>query len=250
MKSHLCGLTTTESARSTPSNAQRSSGQTIAEPAYAASTWSHAPCRSQRSATAGTGSTDVVEVVPTVATTAAVSSRASASASASGRMRNSASAGTLRSSRPRIRAALSTEECACSEQSTTPSGRSTRAAASAARVDVDAVSSMWPWNPSGRPTSSRSQSIVSSSSSVAAGPVRQSIAFTLSAAASSSARIPGSEPVIAKYAKKRGWFQCVVPGTITSSRSRRIASNGSACSGGEAGSCERTQPGSTAARTG
>ena len=37
----------------------------------------------------------------------------------------------------------------------------------------------------------------------------QAIAFTFSAAVSSSARIPGSEPVIAKYAKKRGWFQCV-----------------------------------------
>ena len=30
---HLWALTTSESARSTPSNAQRSSGQTIAEPA-------------------------------------------------------------------------------------------------------------------------------------------------------------------------------------------------------------------------
>ena len=30
---HLCALTTSESARSTPANAQRNSGQTIAEPA-------------------------------------------------------------------------------------------------------------------------------------------------------------------------------------------------------------------------
>jgi hypothetical protein len=33
VNSHLCGLTTTESARSIPSQAQRNSGQTIAEPA-------------------------------------------------------------------------------------------------------------------------------------------------------------------------------------------------------------------------
>jgi hypothetical protein len=63
---------------------------------------------------------------------------------------------------------------------------------------VEAVSSMWPCKPSGSPTSWRSQSRASSSSSVAAGDVRQSIAFTLSAAASSSARIPGSLPEIAK----------------------------------------------------
>ena len=33
VSSHLCGLTTSESARSIPSNAQRCSGQTIAAPA-------------------------------------------------------------------------------------------------------------------------------------------------------------------------------------------------------------------------
>ena len=42
---------------------------------------------------------------------------------------------------------------------------------------------------------------------------------TLSAAISNSARIPGSEPVIPKYAKNRGWFQCVSAGRIISSRS-------------------------------
>ena len=60
--------------RSTPSNAQRSSGQTMADPAYAASTWSHARARTA-SAIAGTGSTDAVDVVPTVATTAHAPSR-------------------------------------------------------------------------------------------------------------------------------------------------------------------------------
>ena len=75
MSIHLCALTTTESARSTPSNAQRSSGHTIAAPAYAASTCSQAPARAHASAIAGTGSTAVVAVVPTVATTAAASER-------------------------------------------------------------------------------------------------------------------------------------------------------------------------------
>ena len=67
------GLTTSESARSTPASAHRCSGQTIAVPAYAASTWSQAPDAAHASATALTGSTDVVAVVPTVAITAATS---------------------------------------------------------------------------------------------------------------------------------------------------------------------------------
>ena len=57
---------------------------------------------------------------------------------------------------------------------------------------------MWPCSPSGRPSSCASQSSASSSTSVAAGDVVQSIAFTFSAATMSSARIPGSEPVLAK----------------------------------------------------
>ena len=56
--------------------------------------------------------------------------------------------------------------------------------------------------------------------------------FTFSAAISSSARIPGSEPVFAIHAKNRGWFQCVSAGRTSSSRSRSIASNVSPCSGG------------------
>src|SRR6476646_10011219 len=84
VKSHLCGLTTIESARSQPSRHHRSSGQIAAEPAYAASTWSHTPASAQRSASAGTGSTDVDDVVPTVATTAAASTSGK-----SVRMRNS-----------------------------------------------------------------------------------------------------------------------------------------------------------------
>jgi hypothetical protein len=93
---------------------------------------------------------------------------------------------------PRSRAALSIEECACSEQSTVPFGRRWRAAVSAASVEVEAVSSMWPCRPSGRPRSCRTQSRTSSSSSVAAGDVRQSMPFTFRAAMRNSARIPGS----------------------------------------------------------
>ena len=61
-----------------------------------------------------------------------------------GIIRNSASTGTVRYSSPRIRAAFSTEKCACSEPYTTPPGRIVRAAARAASVEVDAVSSMCP----------------------------------------------------------------------------------------------------------
>ena len=50
----------------------------------------------------------------------------------------------------------------------------------------------------GSPRSWASQSSTTCSSSVAAGEVSQAIAFTLSAAVRSSARIPGSEPVFAK----------------------------------------------------
>ena len=197
---HLWALTTRESARSIPSNAQRSSGQTMAEPAYAASTWSHAPAAAQRSPIAGSGSTDVVEVVPTVATTAATSSSSSASA----RIRNSSSEGTLRSSIPSIRAALSAAECACSEQTTTLRPVVCRAAIRAASVEVEAVSSMCPCQPGGSPISCATQSQTRSSSSVDAGAVRQRKPTELSVAASSSARIPGSAPVVAKYAKNRG----------------------------------------------
>src|SRR4029079_11956519 len=66
--SHLCGLTTSESASSTPSCDQRSSSQIHAEPAYAASTCSHAPATRARSASARTGSTDANEGVQTART--------------------------------------------------------------------------------------------------------------------------------------------------------------------------------------
>ncbi len=52
---------------------------------------------------------------------------------------------------PSMRAFFSTDECACSEQTTTLRPVTWRAAISAASVDVDAVSSMCPCQPSGRP---------------------------------------------------------------------------------------------------
>ena len=117
-------------------------------------------------------------------------------------------------------------------------------------MEVDAPSSMWPIHDAGSPSRSASQPSVTCSSSVAAGDVRQSIAFWLSAAISSSARIPGSEAVMPKYAKKRGWFQCVMPGSRIESRSASTAENGSPTSGARAGSCARIAPGATRESTG
>ena len=97
----------------------------------------------------------------------------------------------------------------------------------AARVEVEALSSMWPCQPTGSPRRSATQSITTPSSSVAAGAVRHKNDTELSVAASSSARIPGSEALVAKYAKYRGCCQWVTPGSSTSSRSRRTAANGS-----------------------
>ncbi len=191
---HLCGLMTSESASSTPSCDARSSSQIQDEPAYAASTWSHAPAACARPASSRTGSTEANDVVPTVATTAATSP----SSSPSVRMPSASSVPTFRSSIPSIRAAFSTDECACSEQTTTLRPVMCRAAMSAASVDVDAVSSMCPCQPSGNPSSRRTQSTVRISSSVDAGDARQTSATWLSVAESSSARIPGSDAVTAK----------------------------------------------------
>ena len=85
------------------------------------------------------------------------------------------------------------------------SGRAlSRAAASAEKVDMDAVSLIVPAKSCGSPMKARSQSSATSSSSVAAGELFHTIALTFSAAASSSPRMPGPDPEIAKYAKKAG----------------------------------------------
>ncbi len=62
--------------------------------------------------------------------------------------------------------------------------------------------------------------------------------------------MPGSDAVMLKYAKKRGWFQCVIPGSRIASRSASTAENGSPVSGAVAGSCARMSPGETRASTG
>ena len=102
---------------------------------------------------------------------------------------------------------------------------------------------MWPWRPGGRPSSCASQSSVTSSSSCSAGEVRQRIPIWFRPAMSSSARIPGSEAVLAEIREEARALPVREAGMSTSSRSRRTAANGSACSGGDAGSRARISPG-------
>ena len=97
-----------------------------------------------------------------------------------------------------MRAPLATAEWACSEQTTSLRPVVSRAAIIAAIVPVEAVSSMWPCQPSGSPSSLAVQSSTTPSSSVAAGAVRHRNDTELSVAASSSARIPGSDALVAK----------------------------------------------------
>jgi hypothetical protein len=63
---------------------------------------------------------------------------------------------------------------------------------------------MTPSNESGSPISVRSHERTTSSSSVADGDVRHSMACTFNADDRRSASTPGALPVIAKYAKKPG----------------------------------------------
>ena len=145
--SHLCGLTTSESASSTPSCDARSSSQIHDEPAYAASTCSHAPaaCARLGELAHGIDRRERRRARPSRRRRRRRRARARRCACAS-----SSSAATLRSSMPSMRAAFSTDECACSEQTTTLRPVTWRAAISAASVDVDAVSSMCPCQPSGQ----------------------------------------------------------------------------------------------------
>ncbi len=166
---------------------------------------------------------------------------------------------------PSAIAAFSMCECVCSVRYTRSAGRSgrpaiprarmsrssdSRAAASAVNPPIDAVSYTIPWNASGRPSIRRSQPSVTSSSSVAAGDVRHSIALTSSAAASASASTVTRAALIAKYAKKRGWFQCVMPGITWRSKSSKMRSNGSPSSGASAGSARTRSPGCARESTG
>ena len=107
----------------------------------------------------------------------------------------------MRSRIPIIRAAFWTELWAWSEHSTSSRPVASRAAISAAIVEVEALSSICPCQPSGSPSNFATQSSMTPSSSVAAGAVRHRIETELSAAASISARIAGSDEPVAKYAK-------------------------------------------------
>ncbi len=65
-------------------------------------------------------------------------------------------------------------------------------------MEVEAVSKMIPWKVPGSPTACRSQSTAVSSTSVAAGDVRHNIAFTPTAAISSSATTLGPRVLLEK----------------------------------------------------
>ncbi len=110
-----------------------------------------------------------------------------------------------------------------------------RATIAAASTPVEAVSSMWPANSSGRPTSCRSQSTVTSSSSWSAGDVRQRIPTWLSPAMRSSASTPGSAPGRREIGEEARALPVREPRQEHESRSSRTAENGSGSSGGEDG---------------
>ena len=163
--------------RSTPASAQRFSAQTTAEPGVGR-------VDMQPGARLGAERCDLGDRVdggrrgrPDRRDDGGGLASRSASASASGRIRNSSSDGHLaQRNAEQPRSLVHGRVRVLGADDGVPSGRRCRAAVSAARVEVDAVSSMCPCRPSGSPRSCRSQSSASSSSSVAAGDVRQSIA--------------------------------------------------------------------------
>ena len=97
-----------------------------------------------------------------------------------------------------------------------------RAAASATRVDVEAVSVIIPNQSPGRPIALAYHCITTCSSSVHAGDVFHNMPLTLTLLLTRSARIPAPDGVSPKYAMNPGWFQCVIPGTMSLSRSLSI----------------------------
>ena len=120
---HLCGLTTTLSACSTPSSSPRCSGAMAAVPAHAASTCSMTPWRRQIAPIRSSRSNPEAPVVPTVATTRigvapAAASPSIAERSPSSRIPPSSPIGIARRlslPSPAMRAAFSTEEWASTE---------------------------------------------------------------------------------------------------------------------------------------
>ena len=133
-------------------------------------------------------------------------------------MRYASSTGTRRSSSSSTRAALSIDECVCSraddDAAVRHRARAPRRARSASRrrgvLDVPV-----PLRAAGRAAAPSQPSRRAPRARRAPGDVRQRMPTWFSATVSSSARIAGSEPVFAKYAKKRGCCQCVTAGRIS-----------------------------------
>jgi hypothetical protein len=166
--------------------------------------------------------------------------------------------------RPATRIPFSIDECPCVDvyarmRRKSPPAESrarSRAATIAHSVALDALSWITPppapveRKRSGNPSKSTIQSRTWVSSSVQAGLVAHNMPWTPSAAETRSPRTAGSDALAGKKPKKVGDCQCVTPGSTIRSRSARIASHGSGCSGAWSGSCARTHPGSTGDSTG
>ena len=226
----------------------RSSGQIAAAPAYAASTWSQTPS----APAAIRNAQERVHRARARRPDRRDERTCTFQVDASGRIRKLSSTGTFRSSSSSSFAALSTDECACSEQTTARRpGRSARAAASADERPVDAVSSMWPWRP---PTAGRAAVRASRASPPRAPGARATYARGSRPGSgprtSSSARIPGSCSGRREVREEARALPVRQARSEHGSRSSRIAEKGSGASGGDAGNAARISPGSTCDSTG
>ena len=127
--------------------------------------------------------------------------------------------------------------------------RSSRAAASAWNVDIDAVSQIIPLKESGSPIICRSQSRTCSSSSVAAGAVRHSIPLTLSAAVSISPKDPGLRTCVRKVREERRMIPMRQAGNDDPIEILENPIKGLGSLRWRRGSCFRISPGFTCERT-
>ena len=125
-----------------------------------------------------------------------------------------------------------------------------RAQTSATSVAVDAVSWMTPRHAGDRPTICRTQSVVTSSSSVSAGADCQVRPSAPRPVLAKSPRTDERLPPVGKKPKKRGWPKWVRPGTMVASSVAKISSIGCGASGGVFGNARATSPGVVRAITG
>src|SRR5918994_5616610 len=109
---------------------------------------------------------------------------------------------------------------------------------------------MTPVYPDGRPIICASHAIVTCSSSVAAGDVAHDMHWAPSVAVSISARTEGGLLFPGKYANHPGWFQWVIPGRTSWTKSTNNVSNGSPSAGGAEGNFRKTSHGRTSGVTG